>query len=539
MGVLRTVLASSILLASAAADLDPVVMKGTKFFWENGTQFFIKGVAYQQDSSAAGGVTKRSTSTYTDPLADKDKCTRDVPILEALGTNVIRTYAVNPDSDHSACMQLLADAGIYVIADLGEPSLSINRDDPSWDVDLFDRYKAVVDDLGSYTNVIGFFAGNEVTNNASNTDASAYVKAAVRDTKNYIAEKQAAGGRWMGVGYAANDDSAIRHNLADYFNCGNQSEAIDFFGYNIYSWCGESSFETSGYSEQTDFFSNYSVPVFFAEYGCNTVDGAEGRLWDDTTALYSDEMTGVFSGGIVYMYFEEDNDYGLVEVDGDSVSTMSNYNVLMTKLASATPSSTSSGSYEPTNSPQSCPTVGDDWQAAEDLPPTPDRDLCECMYNSITCKPADGLSTDDYGTIFNYICANDADACNVIKADEATGVYGPYIMCNSTQKLGAVLNAYYEGQNSASTACDFDGSAAINAEASTASTCSAKLAAASASVSYAATATVASTGSAAKSTSSGSPASAVRLDRMSTFGEFAVGFYMLVAMGVGAGMVLL
>jgi hypothetical protein len=172
---------------------------------------------------------------------------------------------------------------------------------------LFDRYKAVVDEMSKYDNVIGFFAGNEVTNNRSNTPASAFVKAAVRDTKGYIKSK---GGRWLGVGYAANDDADIREDIAHYFNCGDQEHAIDFWGYNIYEWCGESTFEKSGYKTQVDFFKDYSVPVFFAEYGCNTVGGAEGRIWQETEALYSDQMTGVVSGGIVYMYFQEANDYG-------------------------------------------------------------------------------------------------------------------------------------------------------------------------------------------------------------------------------------
>ena len=207
-------------------------------------------------------------------------------------------------------MKLLSDAGIYVISDLSEPAVSINRDSPTWNVELFDRYKGVIDELGKYDNVIGFFAGNEVSNNKTNTAASAYVKAAVRDTKQYIKSK---GGRWMGVGYAANDDADIRSDIANYFNCGEQDEAIDFWGYNIYSWCGKSSFQKSGYSTQVDFFQSFSVPVFFAEYGCNTQGGAEGRIWDETTALYSDEMTGVFSGGIVYMYFQEENDYGKSE----------------------------------------------------------------------------------------------------------------------------------------------------------------------------------------------------------------------------------
>jgi hypothetical protein len=114
----------------------------------------------------------------------------------------------------------------------------------------------------------------------------------------------------MGVGYAANDDVDIRRQISDYFNCGNQTDAVDFWGYNIYSWCGQSNFADSGYNDQIEFFSNYSVPVFFAEYGCNDPNGAAGRIWEETTALYENNMTEVFVGGIVYMYFEEANDYG-------------------------------------------------------------------------------------------------------------------------------------------------------------------------------------------------------------------------------------
>ena len=165
----------------------------------------------------------------------------------ALRTNTIRVYAVDPTQSHDECMQMLADAGIYVISDLSSPSQSIIRDDPKWDVNLYQRYTAVVDAFAKYNNVIGFFAGNEVSSNLTNTDASAFVKAAVRDMKAYIKAKNY---RPMGVGYATNDDSSIRVNMANYFNCGPSDNSVDFWGYNTYSWCGNSSYEQSIYEDR-------------------------------------------------------------------------------------------------------------------------------------------------------------------------------------------------------------------------------------------------------------------------------------------------
>lgn len=241
----------------------------------------------------------------TDPLADSTSCKRDIEVLKKLDTNTIRVYAIDPSKDHKECMDALADAGIYVVADLSEPGLSINRDDPAWTVELYERYTSVVDELMKYDNTMGFFAGNEVSNQPNNTIASAFVKAAVRDTKAYIKSKNY---REIGVGYATNDDADIRENMANYFDCGNAEDAIDFWGYNIYSWCGDSSFTDSGFDVQTKNFEKYNVPVFFAEYGCNT---PRPRLFTEVGALYGKEMTDVWSGGIVYMYFEEENKFGM------------------------------------------------------------------------------------------------------------------------------------------------------------------------------------------------------------------------------------
>ena len=305
MKLSNLVAGATLFASSVLADVDPIVIKGSKFFYKsNDTQFYIKGVAYQQEYSGP----KSESNNFKDPLADTDACKRDVPYLEKLGTNTIRVYAIDPKSDHSECMKLLQDAGIYVIADLSSPGESIVRDDPKWDADLYSRYVSVVDEMAQYSNVIGFFGGNEVSNEKSNTDASAFVKAAVRDMKQYIKAKNY---RPMGVGYATNDDAGIREKMADYFNCDNADESIDFWGYNIYSWCGDSNYQKSGYKTRTEEFKDYSVPVFFAEYGCNAV---QPRKFSEVEALYGDKMADVWSGGIVYMYFQEENDYGMLSL---------------------------------------------------------------------------------------------------------------------------------------------------------------------------------------------------------------------------------
>ncbi|KAK4497509.1 hypothetical protein PRZ48_011960 [Zasmidium cellare] len=467
-GIASTAIAAASLFANSvyAADLPSIVIKGSKFFYENnGTQFYMRGVAYQQDYSGNGTVS--SSQTYTDPLADADACKRDIPYLQQIYTNTIRVYAINPDSNHDECMSALAAAGIYVIADLSAPvdGSSINRASPSWNDALYERYTSVVDAMHNYTNVLGFFAGNEVSNAPNNTDASAFVKAAVRDTKAYI---KAQNYRTIGVGYATNDDADIRENMANYFNCGDQDSAIDFWGYNIYSWCGDSSYTESGYDVRTKEFSTYSVPAFFAEYGCNDV---EPRPFTEVGALYGSKMNDVWSGGIVYMYFQEANNYGLVSVDGNSVSTREDFNNLKTQLASVSPTGVNSASYSPTNSPASCPTASD-WDAkATPLPPSPNKELCNCMYNSLSCVVTSQTDADDYSDLFGTVCGYGDSICAGITANGSTGDYGAYSMCNTTEQLAFVMNQYYLSQNSASDACDFKGAAATKEATSATGTC--------------------------------------------------------------------
>lgn len=451
-------------------------------------------------------------------------------------------------------MSMLADAGIYVISDLSQPSLSINRDDPVWDGDLYQRYISVIDSLAKYNNVIGFFAGNEVSNSPNTTAASAYVKAAVRDSKRYIVNQNYTN---LGVGYATYDGD-IRTQLAQYFNCGDQKEAIDFWGYNVYSWCGNSNFQQSGYAERTQFFKDYSVPIFFAEYGCNEV---EPRTFTDVPVLFGPQMTDTWSGGIVYMYFQEQNNYGLVDVSGNNVSPRQDFSMLSSQIATVSPSSTNINDYNPTFSPTSCPAVvtatgtGSASQlwlaAASPLPPPANPALCSCLMNTLSCVSSSS-DAETYSGDFGFICGlQNGKYCQGITHNATTGVYGAVSECNPQQQLSWVMNQYYNDQSGSakSSACAFSGRASSKATTNPTGTCSALVNA----VGTAGTGTVplptgnshqqssgngGGSGGSASGSSSGA-ASSGPIIHVHDFGFLQVALYTTIAAVTAAGMILL
>lgn len=454
-------------LSFAVADdsLTPEVeVVGNKFYFKNnGSQFLMRGIAYQQNVA-----NETDEQLFEDPLADGDACKRDVKYLQQLNTNTLRVYAVDTDKDHDECMNTFADAGIYIIADLSEPSKSINRDLPEWNLELYERYTSVIDMFANYDNVLGFFAGNEVTNNKSNTDASAFVKAAIRDTKKYISDKDY---KNYPVGYSSNDDEDTRIAIADYFSCGDLDERADFFGINMYEWCGDSTFKSSGYEARTEEYKNLTIPVFFSEYGCNA---ERPRKFSEVGTLFSDDMTDVWSGGIVYMYFEEENEYGLVSVDGDSVKTLGDFNSYSKEINKISPSYAKSSTLKAeATSTLACPKSASTWKASSKLPPTPDKDVCDCISDTLACVVSSDVDEEDYGDLFGVVC--DKIDCSDINADGSKGEYGSFSFCSDKDKLSYVLNAYYEDQDKLSSACDFDGSASINKSAKSDKSCSSKL----------------------------------------------------------------
>jgi len=274
-------------------------------------------------------------SADSDPLSDIQKCARDTYLFQDLGINTIRVYSINPNLDHDKCMTLLANAGIYVVLDVNSPMehQHLNRYEPwsTYNEHYISHVFRVITQFSSYNNTLAFFAGNEVVNDRASAKASpVYVKAVIRDMKEFMGRNLM---RRVPVGYSAADDLDYRTSLAEYLTCYQTSsdEQVDFYGVNTYQWCGQQTFYSSGYDTLVRDYVNFPKPIFFSEYGCNKI---LPRLFQEVTSIYSSKMADVFSGGLVYEFAQEPNNYGLVDYDDEgNVKLLPDYHTFKKRLA--------------------------------------------------------------------------------------------------------------------------------------------------------------------------------------------------------------
>ena len=289
-------------------------------FWRGRERFLIKGISYIPRSPGGG-----QHGVPIDPLNDErlHDLKQDVEILQGLGLNTIQVEAINPDYDHAKAMTLLARAGMYVLIkvcrELKAPEISgrtaadgVHFDTaPYYSADLLKRAIQIVDEFADYSNTLGFMMNGEVINSVSVSKMAEVSRAGVADIKAFLHLR---GGRQVPVGIAVADRADMRTSMLRYFTAGSKEERVDFFSNNCFSWAMRSNFTVSGWKHMVELFEKYPVPMFLSEYGTSI---GKHRYWEEVECLYSPYMTGVFSGGCMYTYFEEGNNYGLVIVGAD------------------------------------------------------------------------------------------------------------------------------------------------------------------------------------------------------------------------------
>ncbi|KAK8855094.1 Glucanosyltransferase-domain-containing protein [Apiospora arundinis] len=375
----------------------PVSVRG-RYLWRNEERFIIKGAVYQnnyirattapQEQNVKGLFTR--SSPPSDPIADDqlEVLSCSIPLLLELGINTLLIYSIDNTKSHDVAMDMLAKAGIYVIAGLSTPQKSVNRAAPfdSYTPDLLQHYFATVDRMAVYPNTLGVVAANEVLQHAGHTVGAPVIRALVRDVKRYMALHVAEAGasaagepyRVLPVGVISNGMSSIFYNEFRYFTGGNPEEAVDFFSWNEWSWVGQSSMQVSGWNRLVESFENAHVPVFFAEYGTTSGESTPRKFYE-TSAIYSPEMTRIFSGACVYEFFEGSNRYGLAVVRADgTIEKLRAFDNLKGRLQACAENEvatlpewvSSSRELIESNRPE-VPVQGADWRAPEGLPECP------------------------------------------------------------------------------------------------------------------------------------------------------------------------
>ena len=374
---------------------------------------------------------------------------QDLPLLKSLGVNTLRVYEVDATKGHEKFMNALAELGIYVMFDLQSSKRAINRNDPAYDVEFFEFLSQKLEHLSRYANTLAFIIGNEVANKPGITTRSdAYIKAALRDLKSFRTRKAL---RKIPIGYAAADDDVIRLLEAQYFICnsaGLQDQTVDFYGVNIYSWCGDSDIETSGYRNRMREFSGYPVPILFTEYGCNTI---LPRKFTEVPTLFG-EMLTVFSGAIAYEYSQEVNNFGIVKISNGTRTQLPDFETLRSQLSNV-PVEPISQFHIHTNITWTgnCPDTTNIWQVqGSKLPPVSSRAACQCLDESTSCRVRlasdivdEKAQSKELGKLISELCGINKEYCaDLDSGDAQLGSYGRWSSCPPLTKLSFVISKH-------------------------------------------------------------------------------------------------
>jgi hypothetical protein len=458
-----------------------LITQGSKFFYQtNGTQFFVRGMIYEQHQN----FQERQTVSL-DSISDGLICARDVPLLLKLGVNTIITSGFLTPADHSACMRIFEEAEIYVIALInGNIDTGIRVNGTVWkflDYATYDAYFKIVDSLASYSNLLGFMV--DLTDHRA--DRLVFLprfKAYVRDIKEHLGYRSH---RTIPVGaYGFNHGKSTM--ISQYMSCGGTEVAADFYvltssrslALKGIFWCANSSVP---YDRLADQYRNYPLPVIIT-YGC---DANISHTFQEPRYIYTGAPGEVFSGGVTDDWFQDKlgpSDagtiisrmicgyiltlIGVVETNGKDIKPGAGYAVLSLHLATAKPTPVQIEDYSPSNTASPCQDItvrGDLDSYAEGihgqikistiLPSRPSRRVCSCMMENINCISNPMATMEDTFISRKKICDDDPSMCSGIAFNSTEGRFGSFLMCNLTENASWAQQQNYRAHNNDSAAC--------------------------------------------------------------------------------------
>lgn len=287
----------------------------------NKSQFLIKGVTYCPRAYKHQAIFQDSR---IDPLSEAwlPQLKRDIPLFQQLGINTISVEHLDPTESPEQALQLLHDAGIYVLLELfgnlnpKENGLHHTIDDLQH---LYSPVKirknlATVQQTAHFSNLLGYSISQSTVCNSTSTKLAALHRAAVRDTKLFI--RKLGVSRHIPVGASMSANQQFRLQALQYMTAGAPEERADFTSFGVYDWVGPSSFQISGWKNMVEAFGRFPVPMFWGDYG--TAYPGRKRVLDEVDCLFSPDMTGVVSGGLLHTYGHTDYKKSAEEKEDDS-----------------------------------------------------------------------------------------------------------------------------------------------------------------------------------------------------------------------------
>lgn len=293
----------------------------------NRSQFLIKGVTYSP--RAPEQQPGNNGDTHINLLSEDwlPELEKDIRLFHQLGINAIFVEHTDPSRSPERALQLLQDAGIYVLLELfTNIKLKIDfRQPPPAPNDLQNLYSpvkirknlAVVQQTADFPNLLGYTISQDQIWTSASTKLAALHRAAIRDTKLFLQKLGVA--RHIPVGASMSSNQQFRLEAVNYMTAGPPEERVDFMSFGVYDWVGPSSFQISGWKNMLQAFERFPVPMLWGEYG--TAYSGRKRILDEVDCLYSADMTGVVSGGFLHTFGGTDskrnpND-GQDDSDGD------------------------------------------------------------------------------------------------------------------------------------------------------------------------------------------------------------------------------
>lgn len=221
---------------------------------------------------------------------------RDASLLQTLGVNSVFIGEIDMSQDHTDFMDIFRTFGIYVLVWMPVDTplrIIAGFENAEWNDDVYAYQTAIIERFAVSSNFLGFVVDDVGIYNGAIEEQLPFVKAAVRDLKRYMRNRNF---RNIPVGVRGDNGTMKGLSRADYFQCGNTAvnETVDFWITRDDGRCDP------GASDDPQHFStiisaqmSLHIPLFYQYESCR-----QGN-YSFVDTIYNSNMAALWSGGFI------------------------------------------------------------------------------------------------------------------------------------------------------------------------------------------------------------------------------------------------